>query len=264
MIGNVFDIKRFALHDGPGIRTTVFLKGCPLRCWWCHNPESQKSQQEIQITNITLDGKSFERRKEIGKTMTVDNIMQQLDKESVFYNESGGGVTISGGEPLMQPKFLNNLLMQCKTHGYHTAVDTCGFASRESYESIIPHTDLFLYDLKHMDNETHKKFTGKENHLILENLKFLVSLNCEVIIRIPLIPGINDQEKHIEDTVEFLKKLKKIKEVHLLPFHNLAAHKYKRLEKEIKLPESAKYDEAGSRVIENRFIENGFLTQIGG
>jgi len=206
----------------------------------------------------------YDKSEIIGKSMTVDEVIIELDKEAVFYDESDGGITIGGGEPLMQPKFLVQLLKSCKEKGYHTAVDTCGYAARSAIESILAYTDLYLYDLKHMDDHIHRKYTGTGNKLILENLRLLASQKRNVIIRIPLIPGVNDDEKHIGETISFLKSLGHIREVHLLPYHSMATQKYRRLEKEFKLPESGKYDQEKLKIIEKSFIENGFIVSIGG
>ncbi|OYT13869.1 MAG: hypothetical protein B6I19_02890 [Bacteroidetes bacterium 4572_114] len=171
MRGIVFDIKRFAIHDGPGIRTTIFLKGCPLKCWWCHNPESQDIKTFTDVKTIVLDGAPFEKQEEIGKLMSVEELLEIIEKESVFYDESGGGVTFSGGEPLLQHEFLLEILKALKQKNIHTTVDTCGFAKWEIFEQIIDYTDLFLYDLKHIDQKKHKLFTGADNKQMIQARK---------------------------------------------------------------------------------------------
>ena len=262
--GTVFNIQRYSIHDGPGIRTTVFLKGCPLDCWWCQNPESQLSGQEmifwgdrcigcgacslncpsgaIQIKNgipITekekciLCGKCIEKcpalaREMIGKKLTTEEVIKEIEKDLVFYKESGGGVTFSGGEPLGQSEFLEGLLSGCRKKKIHTAVDTSGYISWEILNKISPKVDLFLYDLKLMDNEKHKKYTGEFNELILENLKKLSSVHNNILVRFPVIPGINDDYQNIKEIGKFLSSLK-ITQVSLLPYHYIGIDKYRRL-----------------------------------
>ena len=262
--GIIFNIQRYSIHDGPGIRTTVFLKGCPLNCWWCQNPESQSSGQEIvfwedrcigcgacsticpsgaiQIKNgipvtekekCILCGKCIEKcpalaREMIGKKMTIEEIIKEVEKDLVFYEESGGGVTFSGGEPLGQSEFLESLLNCCQEKKIHTAVDTSGYVSWEILSKISSKVDLFLYDLKIMDSKRHKKYTGVSNELILENLKKLSSVHNNIFVRFPVIPGINDDYQNIKEMGEFLSSLK-IAQVNLLPYHYIGVDKYRRL-----------------------------------
>ncbi|HPL06444.1 MAG TPA: radical SAM protein, partial [Bacteroidales bacterium] len=167
MQGLVFDIKRFAVHDGPGIRTTLFLKGCPLNCAWCHNPEGTSPEPQTVAKSISVDGQVFQEEEKVGLNMSVEQVMQELLKEKVFMDCSEGGVTFSGGEPLMQPAFLKSLLVACKKEGMHTAVDTSGYAKLSVIQDIAPYTDLFLYDLKLMDDKAHRHFTTVSNKLIL-------------------------------------------------------------------------------------------------
>ncbi|MFP4469159.1 MAG: glycyl-radical enzyme activating protein [Bacteroidales bacterium] len=264
MKGIVFDIKRFAIHDGPGIRTTVFLKGCPLRCWWCHNPESQELQSEEDVKQVMVDGVRFEKKESIGKQMTVEEVMQVIDKEAVFYTESGGGVTFSGGEPMVQHGFLLELLKACKTGGYHTAVDTCGHASPGHFKMIIPFTDLFLFDLKLINSEGHLKYTGQNNRLILENLDLLLQSERKVTIRIPVIPGINDGEEEINAFIGHLEKRKSIREIHLLPYHAMAKNKYTRFAKDNKLNGLKSMEREELEGMKKRYEEHGFSVKIGG
>ena len=262
--GIIFNIQRYSIHDGPGIRTTVFLKGCPLNCWWCQNPESQLSGQEmvfwedrcmgcgacsticpsnaIQIKNgipatekekCILCGKCIEKcptlaREMIGKKITAEEVLKEIEKDLVFYEESGGGVTFSGGEPLKQSKFLERLLNGCREKKIHTAVDTSGHIPWGILNKIHSKVDLFLYDLKIMDNERHKKYTGVSNELILENLKKLSSVHNNIFVRFPVIPGINDDYQNIKKMGEFLSSLK-IAQVNLLPYHYIGVDKYRRL-----------------------------------
>jgi len=268
--GTIFNIQRYSIHDGPGIRTTVFLKGCPLNCWWCQNPESQLSGQEmvfwedrcigcgacslncpsgaIQMKNkkpltdknkCNLYGECSricptQAREMIGKTMTTEVVIKEIEKDLVFYEESGGGVTFSGGEPLSQSEFLEDLLDGCKEKKIHTTVDTSGYIPWEILNKIHSKVDLFLYDLKIMDSERHKKYTGLSNEIILENLKKLSSVHNNIFVRFPVIPGINDDYQNTREMGEFLSSLK-VAQVNLLPYHYIGVDKYKRLGKKYKL-----------------------------
>jgi pyruvate formate lyase activating enzyme len=242
--GLIFDIRRFSVHDGPGIRTTVFFKGCPLRCWWCHNPESQDESVEETLKTLLLDGKKYSRKEKTGKFMTVGEVMREILRDRVFYEESGGGVTFSGGEPLMQPEFLYSLLEECRRNGVHTAVDTCGSAGNDVFRNILPFTDLFLYDLKIMDDELHRKFTGVSNDRITDNLKNLVRQGKNIMIRFPVIPGITDTRKNINAMKDFLTRIFILETdnsykdntdgrimINLLPYHSMSKRKYERFGK---------------------------------
>jgi pyruvate formate lyase activating enzyme len=228
--GLVFDIKRFALHDGPGIRTTVFLKGCPLRCWWCQNPESIRDFPEtLQIKSITPTfNNSCIEEKIFGNEINVDSLIKELIKDRIFYDESGGGVTFSGGEPLVQADFLVESLKLCKKIGINTAVDTSGYTPFENIEKIYDSTDLFLFDLKIFDDEKHIKFTDVSNKLILSNIKKLTDIGNKTIVRIPLIPGITDTNKNLLEVSRFVSTLKNIKQIDLLPYNKISESKYKR------------------------------------
>lgn len=230
--GIVFDIKRYALHDGPGIRTTVFLKGCPLSCWWCHNPEGIL---EIPEEVIKYRGEEKIGTEIIGQEMSVEKLMKEIEKEVIFYDESSGGVTFSGGEPLMQFEFLKAMLNACQQNNIHTAVDTSGYAPFDQIEAIIPDVDLFLFDLKVMDNKLHQKYTGTDNILIIENLKKLDKKDIKTVIRFPVIPGITDTKKNINQIKIFLQNLKNIHEIDLLPYHRFAEKKYLKLNREYKM-----------------------------
>lgn len=268
--GTVFNIQKYSIHDGPGIRTTVFLKGCSLNCWWCHNPESQSVLPELIFRkdrcihcqtclticpsgaiNIKEDmlftdkdkcrlcGECAKKcptqaREIMGKTMTSEEVIKEVEKDLIFYEESGGGVTFSGGEPLVQFEFLENLLNGCRGKKIHTAVDTSGYISWEILNRIYPKVDLFLYDLKIMDRERHKNYTAVSNEIILENLKRLSSVHPNILVRFPVIPGINDDDQNIKETGEFLSSLK-ITQMNLLPYHYIGADKYKRLGRIYKL-----------------------------
>jgi pyruvate formate lyase activating enzyme len=264
--GLIFDIKKFAVHDGPGIRTTVFFKGCPLRCWWCHNPEAMKPKAELVLfeNKCIACGECFEvcpqhaheklpdgtrvYHKEDcllcgqcvevcyaealvmeGREVTVEEVMVELRKDIPFYDNSGGGVTLSGGEPTLQHEFAHALLKQCKTEGLHTALDTSGQAQWSTFEKVLPYVDIVLYDLKLMESAQHKIYTGVSNRLILENLVKIGASGVPVEIRIPIIPGINDAQENIVNSAQFLTEIKSLTRVELLPYHRLGESKYARL-----------------------------------
>jgi pyruvate formate lyase activating enzyme len=263
--GKIFDIKKYAIHDGPGIRTTVFFKGCPLSCRWCHNPEgiTEASQRLYrkdrciacrecadacpeEAISTSTDGLKWnasdcvycgtcadicpaEAVELIGKSMTVEEVMAEIARDIVFYDESGGGVTLSGGEPLMQPAFLNALLDACGKLGIHRTVDTTGHTDTQTLLETATRTDLFLYDLKHMDAGKHARFTGVTNQLILENLNVLSRQDVDIIIRLPLIPGINSDPENIDRTGAFISSLPGVRRINILPYHCAATAKYKNL-----------------------------------
>lgn len=271
MEGYIFDIKHFAVHDGPGIRTTVFLKGCPLKCVWCHNPESISNKKQLgyiehkcvncgRCTLVCPNGAHYVDENNVhrfnrekckvcglcvdacygknlilyGKNATVDEIIDELLEDKDFYDSSNGGVTLSGGECLMQPSFCAELLERLKKEGIHTAVDTCGFVSKDALDKVMPHTDLFLYDMKAFDEDVHIKCTGQSNKIILENLRYLDQNNQKIEIRIPFVPQYNDNQ--MEKIGTFLATLKNIVGVRILPYHNFAGTKYKSLDMENTLP----------------------------
>ena len=236
MQGIIFDIKRYAVHDGPGIRTTIFMKGCPLNCWWCHNPESISKHIESAKKINTVDGKEFETDVNIGRKISVSEVMKEIEKDSIFHQESGGGVTFSGGEPFLQAAFLHELLTSCKEKGIHTTVDTCGFVKSDTLIKMMNNIDLFLFDIKHLDNEKHIKYTEVSNKLILENLNILMEAKQNIIIRIPVIPNVNNDERYMEELEDYIASLgNQINEVNFLPYHNIASGKYERFGKENKM-----------------------------
>ena len=254
MKAKIFEIKRFAVHDGDGIRTTVFFKGCPLRCVWCHNPEGLSFDDEEAFYEHKCIGcgeckkKGFtseyclgEARVEYGKEIALDDLAKKLIEDREFYEASGGGVTLSGGECLMQSDFCRELLMRMKSEGIHTAVDTCGFVPRSALDKVMPYTDMFLYDLKAYDEDVHIKCTGQSNKTILENLEYLDRNGKNIEIRIPYVPGYNDGQ--IEKIALFLSKLKHITAIRLLPYHNYASSKYAALNMKNTLPSKLPTDE---------------------
>ena len=297
----LFDIKRYSINDGPGVRVTVFFKGCPLTCKWCHNPESQSAKTQrlynkskcigcnscveacpenalrltpdgivIEEDKCTLCGKCAEvcptnATEMSGTDYTEEEIMTAVLKETNLMDSSGGGVTFSGGEPLMYAKDLKKLLVRCGEEGIHRAVDTSGHIKSDVIFDIMPHTDLFLYDIKQMDTTIHRKWTGVDNNLVLKNLKIISDNEKDYHIRIPLVEGVNTDDANITATIEFLKTLKhKPHVVGLLPYHNIASKKYEKMGK--------LYDETGmsepskerQQQILNLFVSNGFNAVIGG
>ena len=255
----IFDIQRNSYVDGPGIRTTVFFKGCNLKCAWCHNPESHSPKREMLFYKDKCVGcgkckekcpNSLEKcdfcekctifcpqdaREICGKEYTAEELLKVILKDKAFYDASGGGVTFSGGECMLRIDFLAEILRLCKENGIHTAVDTAGHVPFESFARILPHTDLFLYDVKCLDRETHKKFVGVSNDRILENLTKLFSAGAHVLIRIPVIPSVNDSEEEMEAIAAFLRSAGKPQGVELLPYHRMGEHKYTALGKKATL-----------------------------
>ncbi len=230
MKGLIFSIKRYAIHDGPGIRVTFFMKGCPLDCWWCHNPEGKSAEQNSVERIDRVGEKEFRSVEMVGKEYSPDELVKKAEKDRVFMEQSGGGVTFSGGEPLMQFDFLLKTLQAMKRAGFHTAVDTSGYTSPERLRAILPYTDLFLYDIKHLDPETHLKFTGISNDLILSNFDMLLDAGAKMMIRVPVIPGVTADKEYMELFGSFIERRKtnKIKEINLLPYHKTGSSKYRR------------------------------------
>lgn len=216
--GIVFDIKEFAIYDGPGIRQTVFFKGCPLRCSWCHNPEGQKTLPEVLVNNNTGV------RKTCGEVLTVEELVRRIRKNSSYYDAYQGGVTFSGGEPLAQPEFLTGTLSMLPD--IHKAIETSGFSDNEIFRSAVNMADYIMMDIKLVDSSLHMKYTGKDNKRILQNLHFLCAGQKPFVIRIPVIPGVNDNEANFRETAKLLKGAKMLQRIELLPFHKTAGSKY--------------------------------------
>ncbi len=298
--GEIFDIKKYAIHDGPGIRTTVFFKGCPLSCWWCHNPESlNKATQRFYRRERCIGCKAClaacpngaiqefeghlrwtaadcrhcracdaacpaEALQFIGKTMTVGDVIAEITKDTLFYDQSRGGVTISGGEPLMQPSFLMQLLDACGALQLHRTLDTSGHVDTRTLLEAATRTDLFLYDLKHMDPEKHYRYTGVSNDAILANLKQLSRRNARIIIRLPVIPGINADEENIDRTGSFVASLPGVIGINILPYHCAAEAKYKNLGLENKAADVARPSEDVIASIARHLRSYNLNVKIGG
>jgi len=297
----IFDIKRYAINDGPGIRVVIFFKGCKLHCAWCHNPESISPKQEkmyapakcikcgscvdacpenaITLTpngiitdpeHCKMCGKCVEvcpttAIEMSGKVMSVSEIMEIIEKERIFFDQSGGGVTFSGGEPLVHTKMLIELLDECGKRGIHRAVDTAGNVSTKTILEVAGRTDLFLYDLKMMDSELHRKWIHSGNETILQNLKTIAATGVHIIIRIPLIGGVNDTEENIEQTAKFISELDgDKKEVHLLPYHSIAQNKYMKLGKSNDFEIMREPDKMSLAKAISKFDEYGISASIGG
>jgi pyruvate formate lyase activating enzyme len=297
--GMIFDIKKYATDDGPGIRTTVFLKGCPLRCWWCHNPEGQTPTLELMyrrqkcnscsecekvcpreaIAHVTKQISINRKRCNpcgecsqkcptnaltiIGKETNVEEVMKEIDKDMVFYEESKGGITVSGGEPLTQIDFLNVLLEKCKERNIHTAVDTCGYAPKEAFDKVSDKVDLFLFDIKLMDNKKHMKYTGVSNKLILENFTKLAENGNDLLVRFPIIPDINDDEDNVTKTAEFMLS-HGIENISLLSYHRAGIVKYRSLGKAYRMKEAISPSDEKMKAIKEELEALGLRVRIGG
>lgn len=299
--GRIFDIKRYSIHDGPGIRTTVFLKGCSLNCLWCHNPESVDPRPElmhwpgrcarcyacvaacpagaiakdadgavvVDRSKCDLCGKCaeaclYDAMQIVGREMTVDEVLDEVEKDRIFYEQSGGGVTLSGGDPAVQGAFAEALLDACRESGLRTAVDTAGLTKNGVLDRLAAKTDLLLFDLKLMDDARHREFTGASNALILDNLERLAAAGPEIWVRVPLVRGANDDDDNIRRTVAFLKRLKTVRRVGLLPYHAGGLDKAARIGKGAHFRRFEAPPEGRLAVIESAFREAGFEVRRGG
>lgn len=297
--GTIFNIQRYSLHDGPGIRTIVFFKGCALRCKWCSNPESQISDPQILFIKSRCIGCRacekacpsgaivMEENRRIledkcihcgncakacmaealelkGQKVTVREVYEQLKKDEVYYAYSEGGITLSGGEALLQPEFAVELFKACHQSGWNTAVETALFVSEDAIRTVLPYTDLFLADFKVFDSEAHRTYTGQSNDTIKQNIKYISDNGGKIILRIPLIPGVNDSESNLRSTALFAKELGTIEEIDLLPYHRLGVNKYDQLGRDYLLPELRQPSGASMRNIADILKEYGFRVRIGG
>ncbi|MFW9915807.1 MAG: glycyl-radical enzyme activating protein [Candidatus Thorarchaeota archaeon] len=261
--GIIFDIKKYAIHDGPGIRTTIFFKGCSLSCWWCQNPESQKPGIE-KLQKLNFDSNSISQEEIIGRKVSVEEVINDIEKDLIFYDESGGGVTFSGGEPLLQLEFLDCLLTACKERGISTVLDTSGYAPWEAIAKIKDKVDLFLYDLKIINDQEHQKYTGVSNKQVLANLERLDREGKNIIIRIPVIPEITETEEEINLMINWLQKLQTTREINLLPFHKFGKGKYARWNIENRLPDLEPPSTERLTYLKKKFSALGFQVKIGG
>jgi pyruvate formate lyase activating enzyme len=267
----IFNIMKYSIHDGPGIRTTVFMKGCPLRCAWCHNPESiDPKPQAMFFENRCILCGNCEKglacptgaRETVGYEISAEELMNKLRGDLLFYESSGGGITFSGGEPLMQPEFLLDMLKRCRDEYIHTAVDTSGYSSRETIVEAAKLSKVFLYDVKFASSERHRQFCGVDNRLILDNLRAINGLT-KIMIRIPVIPGINDSAEEMTKIADAINGVR-IETVHLLPYHNIQSEKYRRLGREYTLGQVPVGETADLPGLTEIFASRGHNVRIGG
>lgn len=254
--GRIFDIQKFSVHDGPGIRTIVFLKGCVLRCKWCCNPESQ----EYDIQQMETAGKI----KTVGRDVTVGEVISEVLKDRAYFRRTGGGLTLSGGESLCQPEFAAALLKAAKEEGISTALESTAAAPIETIRKLLPYLDHYLMDIKHINPEKHKEFTGRDNSLILENAKILAKEAKHLIIRVPVIPTFNDTVEEISQIGEFVSKIMPQGEIHLLPYHRLGSDKYKGLHRKYELEDITPPDDEYMKLLLDTVNKFGLRGQIGG
>jgi pyruvate formate lyase activating enzyme len=242
------------------------MKGCPLSCWWCHNPEGISPVIEHIVNPRRVGVNEFPENEAVGKYYSVEDILEILQKDRIFFQQSEGGVTFSGGEPMMQPYFLLETLKACKAEGYRTAVDTSGYASFENYLAILPYTDLFLFDIKHLDDSKHLQYTGVLNNGILENLRMILKSGKDVIIRIPVIPGRNDDQENLTETRKLIRSLKceNLRKISLLPFHKIGKSKYRKFNLPYRMNDTENPSQERMKELKEFFEETGIKVKIGG
>jgi len=255
-LGRIFDIQKYSIHDGPGIRTIIFLKGCSLRCRWCCNPEGQS----YEIETMDFGGKE----KIIGRDVTVREVMEEIKKDIPYYQRSGGGVTLSGGEALLQPAFAIALLRACHDIGINTAIETTGHQKFEIISEYLKHLDYVLLDIKHMDSKKHEAFTSQPNELLLENARKIAESGVDLTIRVPLIPGFNDTDAEISAIASFAKTLPNVRHLHLLPYHRMGEDKYAGLKREYTLKGIPPMDLEKAEELLKVAKKSGLICQIGG
>ncbi len=296
--GTIFNIQRFSVQDGPGIRTTVFIKGCPLRCPWCSNPESQNTFFEVghidslcnhcgrclevcEANAITYEEKGIKIDREkctncgkcvpvctqnairlFGQEVSIDDIFSEIERDVLFYRNSNGGITASGGEPLHQPKLVTALFKRAQAMGLHTAIETCGYSTESALDSVLEYTDLVLFDLKIMDPEAHLAITGVPNGPILRNAKRVLEKGVPMIIRVPLIPTITDTEENIREIARFVKELDSGLTVNVLPYHRFGVNKYKMLDREYSLSELKPVSDERLKEIVDYFEAQGLTCEV--
>jgi pyruvate formate lyase activating enzyme len=301
---SIFNVQRFNIYDGPGVRTIIFFKGCPLRCEWCSNPEGLGPGYDVMVkSNVCTDcgacvgvcpvdihmilesNNKHKVRRDIqcigchkcegvcpasalfiaGEEKSISELLEIVEKDRAFYDTSGGGITIGGGEPLLQPEAATNLLMKCKQEGINTAIETSGYAKQEVLLKVAEFVDLFLFDIKHISPEKHLEFTGVRNELILSNLQELIRRGYNVVIRMPLLKGVNSSKEDIEKVIDFLKPFREcenFKGIDLLPYHKMGVHKYQQLDKEYLCKEDASLNAEEMNEIENWFKAHDFNVRI--
>jgi len=249
MKGKIFDVKRYAIHDGPGIRTTVFFQGCPLSCAWCHNPEGMIEDLEEGVGGSEI------------RTVTTEEVMEEVERGRPFFRRSGGGVTFSGGEPLGQPTFLRELLEECRRRELHTALDTSGYVSRDLFASLLELVDLFLFDLKLFDPQEHERYTGVSNEVIFDNLRLLAGRGKDYVLRFPVIPDITDREENLDHLSQFVGRLAGAKKMTLLPFHDVTK-KYELLGRDYPLSGKTVPSDRDLAEIARRFERQGVEVEV--
>jgi len=266
MKGLIFSVRRYSIHDGPGIRVTFFMKGCPLSCWWCHNPEGISPAPETAELVHRVGDKEFRKTEEAGRYYSTGDILEILEKERIFITESKGGVTFSGGEPLYQFEFLLEVLKACRVNGFHTTIDTSGYSQPENVRAVIPFTNLFLFDIKHLDDAKHITCTGVSNSLIISNFELILDSRTDVFVRIPVIPGYNDDEEHLGRMKKFLTdhKTENLKRINLLSFHKIGSSKYKRFNITYKMGDIKQPSVERMKELKKYFAKTGIKVKIGG